>query len=321
MSTTTKIAAATAAMLMLFTVVGLASLAALVGGGLGGASAPSQTALADIPPDQLVRYQRAATICPGLDWTVLAAIGKVESDHGRSTLPGVRTGENPFHAAGPMQIIPTTWDAILARHQIPPGGATPPSRYNPHDAIHAAAFNLCDNGAATDLRGAIFAYNHSTSYVDQVLARAATYRGVAATRADGWTAETATQPDPTVAGGKLTPRILTLYQALDASGATRGGATCWDPHTQNPTSDHPLGKACDVFFKPTDPADVARGWQIARQLSAAQAGYGIHYLIWQGQIWTAESATWSPYTSSVYGCPNSANITGCHYDHIHVSVY
>jgi hypothetical protein len=38
---------------------------------------------------------------------------------------------------------------------------------------------LCDNSAATDLRGAIFAYIHSTSYVDQVLARAADYRAAA----------------------------------------------------------------------------------------------------------------------------------------------
>jgi hypothetical protein len=321
MSTTTKIAAAAAAAFLMLGVTVLASIATLVAGVFGGASAPSQTALTDIPPDQLVRYQQAATVCPGLDWTVLAAIGKVESDHGRSTLPGVHTGENPYHAAGPMQIIPSTWDAILARHHIPPGGATPPSRYNPHDAAHAAAFLLCDNGAATDLRGALFAYNHSTSYVDQVLARAADYRGTAPARAGGWPAKTATLPDPTVAGGKLTPRMLTLYQALHASGATSGGATCWDPHSQNPTSDHPLGKACDIFFNPTDPTDVARGWQIAHQLTAAQSGYGIHYLIWQGQIWTAESTAWSTYTSGVYGCPNPNNLTGCRYDHIHISVY
>ena len=127
-------------MLLLLVVTIAGSLAALLGSGLGGTSAPSQTALTDIPPEQLVLYQQAATVCPGLDWTLLAAIGKIESDHGRSTLPGVRTGENPHRAAGPMQFIPTTWNAVLARHQIPPGGATPPSRYNPHDAIHAAAF-------------------------------------------------------------------------------------------------------------------------------------------------------------------------------------
>jgi cell wall-associated NlpC family hydrolase len=79
-----------------------------------------------------------------------------------------------------MQIIPSTWDSILARHQIPPGGATPPSRYNPHDAIHAAAFYLCDSGAQKDLRKAIFAYNHANWYVDKVLAQAALYRDTSA---------------------------------------------------------------------------------------------------------------------------------------------
>jgi peptidoglycan DL-endopeptidase CwlO len=37
-------------------------------------------------------------------WVVLAGIGKVESDFGRSTLPGVHSGANPYGAAGPMQI-------------------------------------------------------------------------------------------------------------------------------------------------------------------------------------------------------------------------
>ena len=39
-----------------------------------------------------------------MPWTVLAGIGKVESDHGRTTLPGVTSGANAFGAAGPMQI-------------------------------------------------------------------------------------------------------------------------------------------------------------------------------------------------------------------------
>jgi hypothetical protein len=65
-----------------------------------------------------------------------------------------------------MQFLQPTFDAVIVRHQIPPGGATPPSRYNPHDAIHAAAFYLCDN---RDLCGAIWNYNHADWYVDNVL--------------------------------------------------------------------------------------------------------------------------------------------------------
>jgi hypothetical protein len=52
------------------------------------------TALGDIPASDLSLYEAAAATCPGLPWTVLAGIGKVESDHGRSVLPGVRSGAN-----------------------------------------------------------------------------------------------------------------------------------------------------------------------------------------------------------------------------------
>ncbi|GAA5141809.1 lytic transglycosylase domain-containing protein [Pseudonocardia adelaidensis] len=280
---------------------------------------PSSTALTDIPADYLRRYQQAATVCPGLDWAVLAAIGKIESDHGRSDLPGVRSGENPYGAAGVMQILPTTWEEILTRHHIPPGGASPPSRYNPHDAIHAAAFYLCDNGAPADPTRAIFAYNHVDSYVQQVLDGAARYRQTDPPDAPGLDGQ-AVLPDPTGTGGHVTPRMHALYQALASAGATSSGATCWDPHLHNPESDHPRGKACDLFYNPDDPTAVARGWQIAQWLATVHAAYRIRYLIWQGQIWSAQSPTWTTYRSDTYHCPDPNNITGCHYDHIHISV-
>ena len=75
-----------------------------------------------------------------------------------------------------MQILAPTWNAILARHRIPAGGARPPSRYNPHDAIHAAAYYLCDNGAGRgQIRAALYAYNHSPAYIEQVFAVARSY--------------------------------------------------------------------------------------------------------------------------------------------------
>jgi hypothetical protein len=64
-----------------------------------------------------------------------------------------------------MQFLQPSFDGILACHHIPPGGASPPSRYNPHDAIYAAAFYLCDDGASrSDVHAAIFAYNHADWY-------------------------------------------------------------------------------------------------------------------------------------------------------------
>jgi hypothetical protein len=59
-----------------------------------GASQPSPTALTDILPGYLTLYRQAATTCPGLDWSILAAIGKIETNHGRSTLPGAQHGDN-----------------------------------------------------------------------------------------------------------------------------------------------------------------------------------------------------------------------------------
>ena len=57
-----------------------------------------------------------------------------------------------------MQFLALTFQEVVSQHEIPPGGAVPPSRYVPHDAIHAATFYLCDNGARDneDLYGAIF---------------------------------------------------------------------------------------------------------------------------------------------------------------------
>jgi hypothetical protein len=132
------------------------------------AGGPSVTALSDIPPAYLPLYMAAARTCPGLPWGVLAGIGEVESDHGQSTAPGVRSGANFAGAEGPMQFEPATftWYATDAD----PGAQLSP--YNPTDAIYTAATMLCANGAASGtgagIRQAVFAYNHSWTYVNDV---------------------------------------------------------------------------------------------------------------------------------------------------------
>ncbi|WP_225732218.1 MULTISPECIES: bifunctional lytic transglycosylase/C40 family peptidase [unclassified Nocardia] len=142
----------------------------------GGGSTPSPDAVSDIPPNMLVLYRQASRVCPGLDWSVLAGIGKIETNHGRSQLPGVTSGENSAGAAGPMQFLAPTFANVVARHQLPAGGASPPSRYNPSDAVYAAAYYLCDSGAPADTYRAIFAYNHADWYVREVLDQAHRYR-------------------------------------------------------------------------------------------------------------------------------------------------
>lgn len=293
--------------------------------GDGGGSQPSDTALADIPADYLTLYMRAANVCPGLDWTILAAIGKQESQHGQDNRPGVHSGANSAGAGGSMQFLQSTWDGVIARHQIPPGGANPPSRYNPHDAVHAAAFLLCDNGARDNIRNALWNYNHDHDYVNEVLAQAEKYRAAAPTATPGdlrtnWPPEQATEPDPT-SSGHITPRTLALVHALQSERMTGQGIGCFAYRPSNPSSDHPLGRACDVMFNPHNQTSVADGWRVANWLITNQARHGVKYLIWQGKYWSAEQPTWTTYTSTAYGCPNPANLTGCHYDHIHISVY
>ncbi len=121
-------------------------------------------------PASWVQLEQAAVAaeCPGLPWVVLGAIGRVESDSGRSTLPGVASGANPAGAEGPMQFEPATFARYAT---VGPGGAAPASPYDPIDAIYSAAVMLCADGGGTagGLTGAVFAYNHSAVYVDTVM--------------------------------------------------------------------------------------------------------------------------------------------------------
>ena len=130
-------------------------------------------AVPGIPGAALADYRAAAAACPGLSWAVLAGIGEVESNHGQSTAPGVRSGANPYGAEGPMQFLPATFRA----YAVPRPDGTPPSPYDMGDATRAAARMLCANGggSATGLRNAIWAYNHSWQYVDLVLTWADRY--------------------------------------------------------------------------------------------------------------------------------------------------
>jgi hypothetical protein len=122
------------------------------------------------PASYLALFQEsAAQYCPGLSWTVLAAIGQIESGD------GANTGPSTAGALGPMQFLPSTWK-IWGIDGF--GETGPPDIMNPFDAVPSAALLLCANGAAQGgqaLRQAIFAYNHATWYVDEVLTLAGEY--------------------------------------------------------------------------------------------------------------------------------------------------
>jgi hypothetical protein len=111
----------------------------------------------------------AAEYCPGLSWTVLAAIGQIESGDGQNV------GPSSAGALGPMQFLPSTWQAW----GIDAFGQTgPPDIMNPYDAVPSAARMLCADGAdrsGTALHNAIYDYNHADWYVREVLTLAAEY--------------------------------------------------------------------------------------------------------------------------------------------------
>ena len=177
----------------------LIGLVMMVSVGILGGGAASPTAQQEIPPNYLALYRSAADTCPGLPWSVLAAIGKVETNHGRLQAPGVTSGANFAGAAGPMQIgIGGKAGNTFGAYAADGDGDGISSVYNPADAIFTAASYLCRNGGGKggDLSRAVFAYNHADWYVTKVLAIASTYEAAAPAR---WGGGPAPPPNPDTA--------------------------------------------------------------------------------------------------------------------------
>jgi hypothetical protein len=237
-------------------------LAALTAGLLGlngamqatapvGRFAPSAFALRDIPPHYLRLYQSAGA---ALGWEYLAAIGKVETDHGRSRAPGVRSGVNFLGCcSGPMQFSvvgsPSTWDS----YGVDGDGDGKKSPHDPEDAIPAAARYLEASGAPTDWNAAIFAYNHAAWYVAEVQEWAERYRG-AATGIDGLPAGSAVSqallsgrwlvPVPgtsAVCDRRIVPDVVALIRRYRIAP---GDCFSLSGHARD--GEHPLGLGLDL---------------------------------------------------------------------------
>ena len=178
---------------------------------------PSAAAIADIPPGYLALYQQAATEF-AIPWQLLAAVGKVESDHGRN--PDTNQ-PNMDGAEGPMQFLPATFTAYSWA-----SGSHTPNIDNPRDAIFAAAAMLVDNNARDNPRQALYAYNHADWYVNDVLSWAAIYTSEtdntsSASFADGPAAD----PGP-AAGAAVSYALAQLGAPYRWGGDGPGGFDC-----------------------------------------------------------------------------------------------
>ena len=175
----------------------------------------------------LLPIYKAAAVQYGVPWQILAAINEIETDYGTDQ------SVSSAGAVGWMQFMPETWmqygvDALNSGYADP---------YNPVDAVFAAARYLRAAGAATDLRRAILAYNHSEEYVDSVMLRAklistypkpviATLTGLVDGRppVDGKVLEWAALPSEPASASSPTAGATATSPAAAAAGETAGAS-------------------------------------------------------------------------------------------------
>jgi cell wall-associated NlpC family hydrolase len=166
-------------LLLMLPVLFIGAAVGVLGGGSAvslGQPAADTESVAGIPAEYLQLFQAAGSRY-GVPWTVLAGIGKVECDDGQDPDPSCTQegAVNYAGAGGPMQFLASTW----ATYGVSVSGHGLPDRWNAADAIFAAARYLKANGAPSELQRAIFAYNHSTAYVQEVLRWASIYESQA----------------------------------------------------------------------------------------------------------------------------------------------
>ncbi|MFN2490291.1 MAG: transglycosylase SLT domain-containing protein [Actinomycetota bacterium] len=225
-------------------------LPVLVAGAAGGqgVSQADDAALDDIPGEFAKLYVQAAADF-GIEWELLAAVGKIECDHGR----GDCYRPNTTGAMGPMQFMATTW--AFYKHS---SKSSPYDVYDARDSIFAAAAKLAADRVNRDPRAALFSYNHSAAYVVEVMGWAVRY---------GWTTSDAgalgqavlTHPNielrpearADIEAGRVDARLLgvLLFLAsehrLGSVGPFATGHSLYVEGT-NRISNHAYGRAVDI---------------------------------------------------------------------------
>lgn len=305
-----KVLLAGAAVALLLLTVPVALLAA------GEPAITPSAAVTDIPPSMLELYQTAAPACPGLAWPVLAAVGKVETDHGRNV------AVSSAGAVGPMQFLPATFAAYATDGDR--DGDTDVN--DPADAVFTAAKYLCANGAGQPdrLAVALYNYNRAPAYVARILAWALIYGAPTLTPA---TTEEQTRallanprltltayPRADLEAGIVDPRVVALLtlllerHTLAVSSLRSGHSVCiggGDPTTRPgcTISLHHYGRAVDIYS--IDDELVSPGSRVARTLVEELAAFAAPL---------APSEVGSPFDLPRPGYFTNAD----HHDHVHV---
>ncbi len=168
-----------------------------------------------IPPFLLPIYQAAGTAY-GIPWQVLASINEVETDYGRDL------SISSAGAEGWMQFLPSSW----SQYGVDANGDGYEDPYNPADAIFAAARYLAAAGGATNIRAAIYSYNHSQAYVDSVMLRAQLLGGTPAELLSAITGLTESR-FPVHATAHFTDGFATVPASGSAQPTTLPGTTIY----------------------------------------------------------------------------------------------
>jgi hypothetical protein len=273
------IAAATVACVIAMTV----ALAAAV---TGQTPAMAPAAVADIPQLYLQLYVSAARE-NRLDWSILAAIGSVETDHGR--LQG-GCATSSAGARGPMQFMPGTWSKYGQGADI----------CDPAAAISAAARYLRASGAPRDYHRAILAYNHAEWYYRQVMDKAREYSSLAAMAQPGQSqsgplsgAWLATVPGTNQrCDARIVPNVAMLLAAYHAVLVA-----CYAATGHESSGEHPLGLAVDLVPGSSSWAGLERlarfaGWREACASTgcASQTHTAFRFVGWNGYPGHGDSA-------------------------------
>jgi hypothetical protein len=169
----------------------------------------------EIPPFLLPIYQACGTQY-GIPWEVLAGINKIETGF------GTNLNVSTAGAIGWMQFIPSTWQM----YGVDATGDGRKDPYNPVDAICAAARYLKAAGGDKDIRQGIFAYNHASWYVDEVMLAAKQYGNIPSDLVDSLTGLTAGDRFPVAADSRYADDIAERpgTQLTSDGGASTVGA-------------------------------------------------------------------------------------------------